>query len=220
MIFLRDLGKWHLGTARHICLFTKDKKSTVVHVQTSRIKGEFCTSLLNLQRVFNTQLRCFARTKKESSQCTNCRCQFPINPFPSTESNASIQFSSSHQPFIKFIIPCSHSIPPSTSLDRTAVKSKSRIGPVFALPPLAMRNRYLSPLLDLLALPSLRHNQAQDTILHASFDSLLDDRLREGERTMEVSDQTLGKQDPVLRLQLLGTSSSGIVFMALMMRVH
>lgn len=80
VIFLRDLGKWHLGTAWHICLFIKDKKSTVGHVQTSRIKGELCTSLLNLQRVFNTQLRYFVRTKKESSQCTNCQCQFLENP--------------------------------------------------------------------------------------------------------------------------------------------
>jgi hypothetical protein len=51
-----------------------------------------------------------------------------------------------------------------------------------------MRNWYLSSLLDLLALLSLRNKQAQDTILHASFDSLLDDWLRESEGTMKVSD--------------------------------
>lgn len=71
-------------------------------------------------------------------------------------------------------------------------------GHIFLLPPLTIYNRHLSSLLGLLSLLPLRYNQAQDAILHASSDSLLDNWLWEGESTAEVSYQTLREKNRVL----------------------
>jgi hypothetical protein len=66
-----------------------------------------------------------------------------------------------------------------------------------------MKDRYVPTPLSLFALFTLRYNQTQDSILHAGPNTLLNNWLRERESTVEITNQTLRKENTMVRLQVL-----------------